>query len=93
MTVEDGRNLKREEFRHDPIGHIEIKNKMTVGELMGEYSNAGFAAGMLSKAVDIYAEMIGQEEVVNFLSIAGAMVPAGMRKIIVGLIKLETKHY
>ena len=87
MTVEGGRNLKRDEFRHDPIGHIEIKNKMTVGELMSEYSNAGFAAGMLSKAVDIYAEMIGQEEVINFLSIAGAMVPAGMRKIIVGLIE------
>ena len=75
------------EFRHDPINHIDVKNKMTVSELMEEYSNAGFAASSLSEAVNIYTEMIGGKDVTNFLSIAGAMVPAGRRKIVTGLIQ------
>ena len=75
------------EFQYDPIDHIDVKNKMTVSELMSEYSNAGFAANALSEAVDIYTEMIERQDVTNFLSMAGAMVPAGMRKIVTGLIQ------
>ena len=75
------------EFQYNPIDHIDVKNKMTVSELMSEYSNAGFAANALSEAVDIYTEMIERQDVTNFLSMAGAMVPAGMRKIVTGLIQ------
>jgi deoxyhypusine synthase len=77
----------REEFRHDPIAHADMWAGMTVGELAGEYGNAGIGAGNLARAVDIYAEMLGREDVTNFVGLAGAMVPTGMRRIVSGLIR------
>ena len=88
MNKDISEELKNgKKFKHDPIDQIKIGDRMTVSELMKEYANAGFAANALSEAVDIYTEMIGNEDVTNFLSIAGAMVPAGMRNIITELIQ------
>ena len=76
----------REEFHHDPIEHATVSGEMTVGELAGEYGNAGIGANALSEAVDIYADMLAGE-VTNFFGLAGAMVPAGMRRIVTDLIR------
>ena len=76
----------RETFDHDPIGHAEMRAGMTVGELADEYGNAGFGATALNEAIDIYSEMLG-DDVTNFLGLAGAMVPAGMRRIVADLIR------
>ncbi|UPW00868.1 deoxyhypusine synthase [Halorussus gelatinilyticus] len=77
----------REEFHHDPIGHAEVRAGMTVGELADSYGDAGIGAADLHEAVDIYAEMLGDEDVTNFFGLAGAMVPTGMRKIVAELIR------
>ncbi len=77
----------REEFRHDPVAHVDVAPGMTVGELATEYGDAGFGAGDLSAAVDIYAEMLDRDDVTNFLGLAGAMVPAGMRTLVTDLIR------
>ncbi|WP_158055810.1 deoxyhypusine synthase [Halorussus halophilus] len=76
----------REEFHHDPIAHAEARAGMTVGELVGEYGNAGIGAADLHEAVDIYAEML-DDDVTNFFGLAGAMVPTGMRRIVADLIR------
>ena len=77
----------REEFAHDPIGHTAITDGMAVSELIEEYGNAGIGAANLHEAVDIYAEMLGRDDVTNFFGLAGAMVPAGMRRIVADLIR------
>ncbi|WP_435175470.1 deoxyhypusine synthase [Halorussus sp. AFM4] len=77
----------REEFRHDPIAHAEVRAGMTVGELADAYGDAGIGAADLHEAVDIYAEMLGDDEVTNFFGLAGAMVPTGMRRIVADLIR------
>ncbi|ELZ33347.1 deoxyhypusine synthase [Halogeometricum pallidum JCM 14848] len=77
----------REEFRENPIGHAQVRGGMTVGELTGEYGKAGIGAAKLQRAVEVYAEMIGREDVTNLFGLAGAMVPAGMRQIVVDLIE------
>ena len=77
----------REEFRHDPIAHAEARAGMTVGELADAYGDAGIGAADLHQAVDIYAEMLGDEEVTNFFGLAGAMVPTGMRRVVADLIR------
>lgn len=77
----------REEFHHDPVGHAEVRAGMTVGELASEYGDAGVGAASLHEAVDIYAEMLGQDGVTNFVGLAGAMVPTGMRRIVADLIR------
>ncbi|WP_332899849.1 deoxyhypusine synthase [Haladaptatus sp. CMSO5] len=77
----------REEFHHDPIGHTDVWAGMTVGELVSEYGHAGIGAADLHEAVDIYAEMIGNDDVTNFFGLAGAMVPTGMRNLVADLIR------
>ncbi|WP_135362936.1 deoxyhypusine synthase [Halosimplex halophilum] len=77
----------RETFEHDPIGHAEARAGMTVGELADEYGSAGIGASALHEAVDVYAEMLGDDEVTNFFGLAGAMVPTGMRRIVADLIR------
>jgi len=77
----------REEFDHDPVGHAEARAGMTVGELADEYGHAGIGATDLHEAVDVTAEMFGDEETDVFLGLAGAMVPAGMRAIVADLIR------
>ena len=76
----------RETFAHDPIGHAEVRAGMTVEELASEYGDGGIGASALHEAVDIYSEMLS-DDVTNFLGLAGAMVPAGMRRIVADLIR------
>ncbi|MFH5800126.1 deoxyhypusine synthase [Haladaptatus sp. CMAA 1911] len=84
--AEHEHRVHREEFRHDPIAHAEVRAGMTVGELADEYGNAGVGAANIHKAVDIYAEMLS-DDVTTFFGLAGAMVPTGMRKIVADLIR------
>jgi deoxyhypusine synthase len=75
----------RETFAHDPVEHAAVRSGMTVGELAAEYGTAGIGATDLHEAVDITAEMF-DDEVTTFLGLAGAMVPAGMRRIVSDMI-------
>jgi len=78
---------EREEFSPDPVAHAEARAGMTVDELAESYGDAGFGASAMAEAVDVYAEMLGREAVTNFVGLAGAMVPAGMRRIVADLIR------
>ncbi|RJT03045.1 deoxyhypusine synthase [Halococcus sp. IIIV-5B] len=86
MSDHDPNDPPREEFHHDPIEHAAVSGGMTVGELATEYGKAGIGANALAEAVDIYAEML-DPEVTTFVGLAGAMVPAGMRQVVVDLIR------
>jgi deoxyhypusine synthase len=77
----------RETFSDAPLGHARVHGGMTVGELLAEYGKAGIGAADLSRAVDVYAAMLGDDDVRNFLGLAGAMVPAGMRQVVTDLIR------
>jgi deoxyhypusine synthase len=77
----------REEFHHDPIGHVAVGEEMTVDDLVAEYGNAGIGAQTLNEAVDVYTEMLRREDVTVFFGLAGAMVPAGMRTLVADLIR------
>jgi deoxyhypusine synthase len=62
---------------------------MSVGELTDEMLGAGvIGAGRVGKAVDIIAEMFSNPEYTTFLTIAGPLVPSGLREIFSDLIKL-----
>ncbi|RLI27225.1 MAG: deoxyhypusine synthase [Candidatus Hecatellales archaeon] len=64
---------------------------MTVGELLAEMEGAGFGAGRLARAVEIYEEMVRSGALI-LLGLAGAMVPAGMKKVIVEMIRRRMVH-
>ncbi|VVB88019.1 putative deoxyhypusine synthase [uncultured archaeon] len=70
-----------------PIKHAKITHDMTVSQLVDSFSGCAFGAGRLSEAADIYREMVNDRECTKFFGLAGAMVPAGMRRIVSDLIR------
>jgi len=76
----------REAFSHDPIGHVDVRVGMTVGGLLSEFGEAGFAAGDLHEAASVAATMFEDDAVTTVMGLAGAMVPAGMRTVVAELI-------
>ncbi|QLG27848.1 deoxyhypusine synthase [Halorarum halophilum] len=81
------RHSGREAFSHDPLGHARVRGGMTVAELVEQYGHAGIGAQSVHEAADVLAEMMGSEDCTLFLSLAGAMVPTGMRRVVADLIR------
>ncbi|MFC7069572.1 deoxyhypusine synthase [Halobaculum lipolyticum] len=77
----------REAFDHDPLGHSRVAGGMTVGELVEQYGHAGIGAESVHGAADVLSEMWADDDCTVFLSLAGAMVPTGMRRIVADLIR------
>lgn len=66
---------------------MKIEKGMTVDQLVREMGSSGaFGAGRLAEAVDIYEEMY-REKATKFFGLAGAMVPAGMRGVVVEMLR------
>jgi len=69
------------------IQHMKIKENMSVLDLIDEMEKSGvLGAGRLAKATQLFANSIKDEETAVFLSVAGPLVPGGLRKIIFDLI-------
>jgi len=77
----------RTTFDHDPVGHSHVWAGMSVGELADQYGHAGIGAAGVHEAVDIYTAMLEDDDCTVFMSLAGAMVPTGMRRIVSDLIR------
>ena len=56
-----------------------------VSDLVGQMQFCGFGARRISTASDILERMV-REKTTNFLGLAGAMVPAGMRQVVVDML-------
>jgi len=71
-------------------GQIEpfpVSDRVDAAELAERMGKTAFQARNLGQALRIWQEMLAQDEVVIFFGLAGAMVPAGMRPLIVFLIE------
>jgi deoxyhypusine synthase len=69
-----------------PIKHLKVKKGMKVSELVGEMAEVGFGARKIAEASQILKEMIKDKECKIFLGIAGAMVPGGMKEVIMDML-------
>lgn len=70
------------------VKQIDVKKGMSVKELVDEMSESGvMGAGRIAKAANILKEMIKDKDCKVFLGLAGAMVPGGMKNIIIDLLK------
>ena len=78
---------EREAFDHDPVGHAEVSAGMSVADLAEQYGRAGIGAADLAEAIDVTGEIFARDETTVFLGLAGAMVPAGMRRVVSDLIR------
>lgn len=69
------------------VKHVKLKKGMKVDELVRGMRDAGvMGGGKLGKAVDILEEMIRDKECKVFVGIAGALIPGGMREIIIDML-------
>jgi len=64
-----------------------VETERTVGDLVENMRFVGFQGRMLASVADVWAKMLKKENCVIWLGLAGAMVPAGMRRIISHLIR------
>ncbi|MDI9642350.1 MAG: deoxyhypusine synthase [Archaeoglobaceae archaeon] len=65
---------------------IEVNNK-TFADLLHSMSKTGFQGRRLGIAFEVWLEMLKEERITILMGLAGAMVPAGMRKIISWMIR------
>jgi deoxyhypusine synthase len=80
--------MKRADYLKNTVKHIKITGALTVDHLMAQFRGSGsFGAGRLSKACDIYEKMLRDRDCTVFLSLSGAVVPAGMRVLVADLIR------
>jgi deoxyhypusine synthase len=70
----------------DVVHQLEIEHGMSVNSLIKRMSGCGFGARRLAEAVAIYEKMLCGD-FTKFLTLSGAMVPAGMRHIVSDLIQ------
>jgi len=70
------------QFRGVPVRDIELKKTRTVDALVNAFHAAGgFTAKKLAVGVDILAEMLQDEQSLNFLSFPAALVSTGVRGV------------
>lgn len=74
------------EYLHTPTRPFTIDPQTTAAELLEGMRGTAFQARSLGQAAHIWAQMF-QHPTTIFLGLAGAMVPAGMRRIVVYLLE------
>jgi deoxyhypusine synthase len=79
--------LDRNQVLRHPTRPIQIDPDKTVSELVGEMALTGFQGRKLGEAADAWTAMLKKREIVIWMGVAGAMVPAGMRELITYLIR------
>ncbi|MBU4501868.1 MAG: deoxyhypusine synthase [Nanoarchaeota archaeon] len=72
----------------ESVKPIDIKSGMKVKDLVSEMSSSGvMGAGRISKAVEIMSAMKDDKDCKVFFGLAGAMVPGGMKNIVIDMLK------
>jgi deoxyhypusine synthase len=74
------------DFFKEPVTPFEVAPSMTVSEALEKMGRTSFQARSLAACAGIWENMVRDSATV-FLGLAGAMVPAGMRKVVVYLIQ------
>jgi len=69
-----------------PIRHIKITKGMKASELVEKMKDIGFNAKALGEASDILYEAVNDKKCKVFSGMAGALVPGGMREIVIDML-------
>ena len=78
--------MAKKRFLKRPVKPVEITPGAEVSELLDRMADTAFQGKNLAVAVDAWEQML-RDNVTIFFGLAGAMIPAGMRRVIVYLIK------
>ncbi len=71
-----------------PVHQLSIRNGMTINELLISMRSVGvMGCGRLAQAADILEQMIQDKKCTVFFGQAGALIPGGMRTILVDMLR------
>ncbi len=79
--------MRREQVLRHPTRPVEIQPEKTVSDLLADMALTGFQGRKLGEAAEAWTSMLKKREIVIWMGLAGAMVPAGMRELITYLIR------
>lgn len=74
-------------FLKHPIRPIEVSPDKSISKLTEEMLYTAFQGRKLAEAIDVWSQMLKGRYLIIWLGVAGAMVPAGMRRILAYFIK------
>ncbi|MDI6798754.1 MAG: deoxyhypusine synthase [Candidatus Aenigmarchaeota archaeon] len=77
----------KKRFLKRPTEPIEVWPDKKISELTREMLSTGYQGRKLAEVIDVWARMLRRKKIVIWLGLAGAMIPAGMRRIISYFIK------
>lgn len=76
-----------------PVNHISISRGMKASDLVNQMAGSNvMGAGRIAKASKIMQDMFADKDCTVFLGLAGAMVPGGMKNILIDMLKSGKVH-
>jgi deoxyhypusine synthase len=78
--------MKKKEFLEVPTKPVEVGSSDISG-LLDDMRYIGFQGRKLGELANAWTNMLQEERIVIFMGLAGAMIPAGMRRVISYLIR------
>jgi len=91
MTRKSGCKYSPAKLMKTPIGPVEVDPRAGLRDVLLSMSQASFQGRMLGDALRVWEEMLDARCYI-YLGLSGALVPAGMRKILDWLIRTEKIH-
>jgi deoxyhypusine synthase len=85
------KKLPKEDYLHEPVVPFEVDESLSARALLEKMANTSFQGRNLGRAFQVWQQMVVNQATV-FLGLAGAMVPAGMRKVMVYLLQKGLIH-
>jgi len=71
-----------------PVNQIAVQKGMSVSDLVRQMEASGvMGAGRISRAANIFEKMVKDKDCKVFFGFAGAMVPGGMKSIIIDMLR------
>lgn len=79
--------MRNSKFLKTPTSPPNVECSKGIGQLTSEMLSTGYQGRKLAEVVEVWKNMLDEKKITIFLGLSGAMVPAGMRKILAYLIR------
>ncbi|MFX0163128.1 MAG: deoxyhypusine synthase family protein [Candidatus Hodarchaeota archaeon] len=79
---------KRRDLLNKPLKHVKVSKNLSIGDLLNNFHNSSFQSRNLAYCLDVYEKMLSDNDRTTiFLGLAGAMIPGGMKQVIIKMIE------
>ena len=77
--------MNKKQLLQNPIQHIDITKPAYAGvvDIMEDMSNMAFQSRNIARGARIFSQMIGDQDCTIYLTLAGSLESAGLKKVIV----------